>query len=86
MRNQISKLLVDDPTADDYSFKKTYADIKRGANRFKYSDKINGKAIAVLEEFLGFCQQKEHQSDCVLSTVCRQRFTAGLLKAASMIT
>lgn len=52
---QIEKLLIGDPSAEDYNYNDTFERIKNGNNRFEYSNSMNMETIPILVSLLKFC-------------------------------
>ena len=53
---QISKLINNDSTANDYKFNNTFDRVKNGNNRFQFGGSINDMAINELIKLLSFCK------------------------------
>ena len=58
---QITKLLINDSTANDYNYTNTYSRIKRGNSRFQYGATVNNDALSKLNDFLDFCKTNDIQ-------------------------
>ena len=56
---QISKLLKNDNTVDDFLYKDTFKRIERGDRSFEYASNINPKSLVILDSFLNFCKQND---------------------------
>lgn len=53
--DQVTKLINNDSTANDYHYNDTYKRIVEGNNRFEYGSEVNPKALFELDNFLKFC-------------------------------
>ncbi len=59
--NQITKLMNNDPTANDYQYSNTLERIKKGKDLFKYGDSVNLNALVELDKLLKFCSENRIQ-------------------------
>lgn len=64
--SQITKLLNNDSTVEDYLYRDTFESIQKGDRNFVYGDGINQNAVRELELFLMFCQSRNIQVIAVL--------------------
>lgn len=55
--SQISKLLKNDNTAEDFLYEDTFKRIERGDRWFKYASNVNPKSLVILDSFLDFCEK-----------------------------
>jgi hypothetical protein len=53
--DQITKLINNNSTANDYHYNDTYKRIAAGNNKFEYASEVNPKALFELDNFLKFC-------------------------------
>ena len=53
--DQITKLMNNDSTANDYLYNDTYKRIAAGNNKFEYASEVNPKALFELDNLLKFC-------------------------------
>lgn len=54
---QITKLLNNDSTANDFNYSDTYDRISSGNRRFEYGRQVNKKSLIVLNDLLAFCKK-----------------------------
>jgi hypothetical protein len=64
--DQIIKLLNNDPTVEDYLYRDTFENIRKGDKNFVFGSSINQNALIELERFLTFCQRNHIQVIAIL--------------------